>query len=252
MERSIALVLDFDDTLSDDTKLLDKVAEELLINFSVRKDIFRLTYELAKDRKGIYQTLEHSRLIYEKWLKMLLISERPSFQNLIIQGFESEMLEITRSWAQKCVFPDVWRFFKHLKKNDSSIAPFILSKGEKFYQGLKIRASGIADILGQTEGYCTEFGPLPKVIVTDDKKGFWLELFSACFDWVIFVDDKPNQHEKAHKYIRQCVLPGDTHNLFHVWMNRSNKFKPPSLPVNFYTIKSLNELSPLISNILKY
>ncbi len=176
---STLLILDFDHTLFNTTKLVQAEAEYFERVFGISQDVFRQT----RDKVKICCVVED----VDRFVHLLPHSDKAALH--------AELLAIIRSVAPFCLFEDVLPFLREASSRSDLL---LATHGDPELQEAKIRSSGIPlDISFAT---------------TQTKKSEIIAQYSRDYAHIRFVDDKPDslrevkeQHPSVETYLIQRV-----------------------------------------------
>ncbi len=167
----MTIILDFDDTLFDTARF----KKALAAIFKKHKVDFLKTYEQAKKPKGAYSLKKHLALV----------------QKADIKSIEKDIDKIN---FKQFLFPDVLKFLKTLKKDNSLI---LLSWGDKEFQLRKIYGLG--------QNFTSLFD---KIITGPTEKAKVLDKILKTYKSrpVLFIDNSPQELEKIRKRFKDVIL----------------------------------------------
>ncbi len=177
LKHSTLLILDFDHTLFNTTKLVQAEAEHFEHVFGISQAVFRQT----RDDVKICCVVED----VDRFIALLPHPDKAALR--------TELLAIIRRVASSCLFGDVLPFFR---EGGSRSDLLLATHGDQELQEVKIRSSGIpVDI---------------PFAVTQTKKSEIIAQYPRDYAHVLFVDDKPDslrevkeKHPSVETYLMQ-------------------------------------------------
>ena len=172
----MTIILDFDDVLFDNAAGLKQALARIFKKHGV--DFWEI-YSKIRTAKGGYSPRKHLALLKKR------------NKEIDIEEIEKDINKID---FKQFLFPDVLKFLKTFKKDNSLI---LLSWGEKKFQERKIYGLG-KDFISLFDEIIT--GPVEKARVVD-------KIFQSYKSRpIVFVDDKTQELEKIKKRFKDIIL----------------------------------------------
>lgn len=204
------IIFDFDHTLFS-VKNFYEAFENEFQKIGVSKNLFKETFEKAKEGEKPYNPKKQFQLIVQKKSEISLKEIKKNFEKIL-------------SNANNFLYPDVEPF---LKKIENEFDLFLISYGDKEFQKEKIEKSGIAQFF-------------KKVFVTPDiNKVSTFKRILRKNEKVIFVDDNPAALSAIKEKFPKVIT---------IRMNRGEgRYKKEKSNQNIdFTVKNLKELEKIL------
>lgn len=185
ISSSTTIFLDFDDTLFDYSRAVNWLLEEIE-PYGISKLDWDKTYAQIKKRYGLYNRVEHFKLMSEKISK------------------DIDLLAIQKKYITKTdtsIFKDATRFLERYKENPI----YIISYGETEYQMEKILNTNMTkytkDIVVTRGNKADAIAQIPyeSAIFIDDRVGHLQDVFNSnkCKNITTILIDRSGKHEEG-------------------------------------------------------
>ncbi len=207
------IIFDFDNTLFS-VKEFYEAFQNSFKEIGINKNLFKETFEKAKEGKKPYDPEKQFKLIVQKKPEISLKDLKENFEQVLCQ-------------AEKFLYPDVQPFFKKLK---NKFDLFLVSYGNKTFQREKIEKSGVIKFFKKV------------IIASDVNKISSLKKTLNKHEKAIFIDDNPETLSAVKEKFPQIITVRINRGEGRYQKEKNNK------NIDF-SIKNLKELEKILFKI---